>query len=103
MDQLVGATIDKAGIILLKNPNSSIIRYLGRTNREHAVDILFKLMTEHKIEPDKNEFSSITMALGKDQLSKKHKKMINEKLDEFLRSNDKRLTNLGLELRKRIT
>ena len=102
-NQLVDATIDTAGNLLHKEPNSYIIGYLGRTNREYAIDAIFRTMAEHNIEADKNEFSSIANALRKDRLSKEHKKMINEKLDEFLRSKNERLINLALVIRERIT
>ena len=102
-NQLVDATLKKAENLLDKEPNNYIIRYLGRTNREYAVDIIFRTMTEHNIQADKNEFSSIANALRKDRLSKEHKKIINEKLNEFLRSKNERLINLALVIRERIT
>ena len=74
-----------------------------RTNRECAVDVIFQMMKQHPVEPDKNEFSSIVSALGKDQLYKENKKMINENLDSFLRSKDERLIKLAIVIRKRIT
>ena len=101
-ERLVNSTLEKAGGLLLRRSNSRIIEYLGRTDRKYAVDIIFTIMQQHNIEADKNEFSSISMALGKDRLSKEYKKIIQEKLDNFLRSGDERLIKLASTLRERI-
>ena len=101
--ELVEGTIHKAGSLLLNKPSSQIVRYLGRTNRKYAVEVIFKLMKEYPIEADKNEFSSIANAFDKYHLFKEHNKLINQGLDNFLRSEDNRLSNLGLTLRERIT
>ena len=103
MERLVTATIEKATVLLLRCPNSRIIEYLGMTSREYAVDIIFTLMQQHNIEANKNEFSSIASALGKNRLSQEHKKIIHEKLDNFLRSGDERLIKLATTLRERIS
>ena len=101
-ERLVTHTIEKTTVLLLRCPNSRIIEYLGMTNREYAVEVIFTLMQQHNIETNKNEFSSIAYALGKDRLSKEHKKIIHEKLDNFLRSGDERLIKLATTLRERI-
>lgn len=103
MERLVTATIEKATSLLLRCPNTRIIEYLGMTRREYAVEVIFTMMQQHNIEANKNEFSSITSALGKDRLSKEHKKIIHEKLDNFLRSEEERLIKLATTLRERIT
>ena len=102
-ERLVNDTIEKASSLLLKRPNNHIIEYLGRTNHGYAVNVIFELMTKHNVEVDKNEFSHITNALKKDRLSKEHKKLIEEKLDIFLRTKDVRLIKLATTIRERIT
>ena len=101
-ERLVTATIEKATFLLLRCPNSRIIEYLGMTGREYAVEVIFMLMQQHNIEANKNEFSSISTALGNDRLSKEHQKVIHENLDNFLRSKDERLIKLATILRERI-
>ena len=101
-DRLVSATIEKAGMLLLENPNDHIISYLGRTNQKYAVDVIINMMKMHPVEANKNEFSSIVRAFGKDKLYKNHRELIEEELDNFLRSRDERLINLAKTLRKEI-
>ncbi len=95
MERLITATIKKATVLLLRCSNNRIIAYLGMTHRESAVDVIFALMQQHNIEANEGAFSIITTELGTDKISTEPKNIINEKLDNFLRSNDERLITLA--------
>lgn len=101
-NRLVNATIEKAGILLLDSPNDRIISYLGRTNRKYSVEVIFQMMKKHPIEAYRGEFSSISSAFRRDGLYNKYRKLIDERLDDFLRSKDERLIKLAKSLRKEI-
>ena len=99
---LITAMIKKADFLLLRCPNNIIIDYLGRTNREDAVEIIFSMMKQHPSESYHKEYSTIQMALGKNRLYKEYSDSINLHLEKFRKSKNELLVKLAEELWKNV-
>ena len=102
VSELIESSIEKLADFLEIKPNSEIISFLGNTNQEYAVKTICRMMKNHSIQAELNECYDISRAFGRENLYKYHSKLINQELDDFLRSGDERLIKLGMAIREKI-
>ena len=100
METFTTATIDKVADLLLTKPNDLMISYLAKTNRVYAVETIFEVIEHHPINADDNHFYPLKTALS--SMYRTHHRLINSKLNNFLRSKNERLVKLALKLRENL-